>query len=326
MVQVLRGAYPGELTYPELARGIARITLDSAPAKRTMIRDIERLRRQGFDISTKMRGRFQMISLSPDKQTQAVPISDIQLLGLSLAQEMMEPLRGTVFWNGIRAFWNETMRAAPEETQRHFRRRRRQVIVRGTPAKSYAEKGGLLSTIYDAQLAHREVEIVYTKPGGQQEPRAIRPYCIAFFDGSIYIVAEDAEKDAFRTFKLDRIAKAIRRDTFFRPKADFDAQAYFSNSLSVFGNASQSREKPKRITARLLHPKAVSLLAERPLHPEQTIQQNDQGETILTIPSVYQSEFVRSILVYQDEIEILSPKSCRQLMQRTLGRMMANYQ
>jgi len=324
-VQVLRDAYPGRITYQELSRRIAEATREKGPAKRTMIRDLERLERQGFDIHLEMDGRHQTISLAPDQRQQATPISDIQLLALSLAQEMMEPLRGTVFWNGIRTFWNETTRTAPQETRRHFRRRRRQVIVRGTPAKSYSAKGGILSTIYDAQLNHREVEIDYTKPDNSSGTRAIRPYALAFHEGSIYVVAEDAAKQAMRTFKLDRIERAQRLDSFFRPKADFDVGEYFAESLSVFGAQQSSREKAKRITARIRNPKALAFLSEKPIHPDQEITLKD-GEPILTIPAVRESEFIRDILAYQDEIEILSPASCRTKMRKTLQRMLSAYE
>ncbi len=325
VVQVLRNAYPGRITYPELSHRIADITLEKGPAKRTMIRDLQRLQRQGFDIHLEMDGRNQTISLSPDKRQEATPISDIQLLALSLAQELMEPLRGTVFWNGIRTFWNETTQKAPEKTQRHFRRRRQQVIVRGLPAKSYSDKGGIVSTLFDAQLHNREVEIDYIKPGGTVEPRTIRPYALAFYEGSIYIVAEDATKEEFRTFKLDRIARATRLDTFFKRDADFDVQEYFGESLSIFGLTNNDKEKPKRITARIRNPKAVAFLTETPLHPDQQLETNARGETILTVPAVHESEFIRRILCYQDEIEILTPKSCRDKMCQTLKSMIANY-
>jgi len=323
-IQVLQNAYPGELTYQDLSWEISEITREKGPAKRTMIRDIERLQRQGYDIHLRMEGKFQMISLAPGEKDSDLKITDIQILGLSLAQELMEPLRGTVFWNGIRALWNEIIRRVPQQTQQHFRRRRRQVIVRGAAAKSYAEKAGILGTLYDAQLSHREVEIVYTKPGGHGEPRTVRPYCTAFFDGSIYVVAEDADIDELRTFKLDRIERASRCDRFFSPREDFDAQEFFSASLSVFGR-NDKRLKPKKITAKILHPRAASLLAERPIHPDQTIELTETGEYYLTIPSVFEDELIRAALPFRDEIEIVSPKSCRAKMERTLRAMLGRY-
>lgn len=79
------------------------------------------------------------------------------------------------------------------------RLKRQNVIVRGMPAKSYSDKGGILGTIFEAQLAHREVAIVYNKPSeGKALPlRTIRPYSLAFYQGSIFIVAEDAGKASY---------------------------------------------------------------------------------------------------------------------------------
>jgi len=145
MVQVLKNAYPGELTYQDLSWEISEITGEKGPAKRTMIRDIERLQRQGYAINLRMEGKYQMISLLPGDRDSDLKITDIQILGLSLAREMMESLRGTVFWSGVQALWSEIIRRVPEETQRHFRRRRQQVIVRGAAAKSYSKKGGVLT-------------------------------------------------------------------------------------------------------------------------------------------------------------------------------------
>lgn len=325
IVQILGSAHPKELTYAELARRITEITRDREPTKRTLLRDIERLQRQGFDIHAVQRGRYTMLSLAPDEQRQSIPISDIQLLALSLAQELLEPLRGTVFWNGMRTLWNEAMRNAPENTQRHFERRRRHVIVRGSPAKSYADKGGILSTLFEAQLSHREVEIVYATPGkaiNKTPARTVRPYTMAFYHGSIFIVAQDAAKESFRMFKLDRIAKAKRLDTYFQPSADFDPSEYFQHSMSVYAGG---EETPCRMVLRIDR-KVSAHIAEQPWHPEQTLEERKDGDFLLTLPSVFESEVIKRALGYRDQVEILEPKSARKRMRETLSDVAKLYE
>ena len=99
--QILAGVYPNGLTWKELADKVADRTLEKPPCKRTLIRDIQLLERQGYDIHEERADRKTVLSLAPQDKTDKLPITDIQLLGLSIAQEMMErcvePFSGTEF-------------------------------------------------------------------------------------------------------------------------------------------------------------------------------------------------------------------------------------
>ncbi|QGJ70063.1 Transcriptional regulator [Planctomycetales bacterium 10988] len=291
---------------------------------RTVRRDLQALQMAGIHVDTEEVQRGTVWKLSQDlKDRPTVSPSLTELLALAMVRELALPLNGTPYWQGLEALWNRLRETIPESVWKHFDRRRQMFTVRGTPVKSYVKQEGIMATLNRAILQNRIVEIDYqSRTQDSFKTRKIKPYAIVFFKGSLYVLAADCQDppDAeVRHFKLDRFHKATTLDDYFKPPEDFDPEEHFSDSIGIFksGEAQEFRIR--------LHQEVVLWVGETPWHPKQRIEQNEDGDAILIIPSAYEEEIIPQVLALNVKAEILAPQACRERMAQLLQHLAKSY-
>ena len=292
---------------------------------RSVRRDIEALQSAGIDIGAHEIQRGKVWKLGPNfKGTHKITASATELISLSLSRDLLHPLAGTTFWQGIESFWNKIRESLPESVMKHYEKYRQTMHVLGMPAKSYEKQRGMLSTLNRAILDHRVVEIEYQRAGAPKPTkRNIHPYGIAFYQSSIYIVADAAEAvdgdNPIRHLKLDRFRRATAMDDWFKPRAGFDVQRHLRESMGIFGGG-KSKTFKIRISAY-----AAPWVEEDPWHPEQTIKKARDGSITLTVKASHELEVIPRVLALGGEAELISPASSRKTIRETLARMTGNY-
>jgi predicted DNA-binding transcriptional regulator YafY len=192
------------------------------------------------------------------------------------------------------------------------------------PAKSYEKQQGMLKTINRAILEHRVLEIEYQRLGqSSATQRRIHPYGIAFYDNSLYVVADscDASDDEspVRHLKLDRFKKATALDDWFKPRADFDLEAHLQQSLGMFAGRKKKKFKIK------ISAYAAPWIEEDPWHPNQEIKHHVDGSMTLTVEASHDLEVIPRVLALGTEAELVSPASSRKVMADTISGMKTKY-
>ncbi|HAY79638.1 MAG TPA: WYL domain-containing protein [Planctomycetaceae bacterium] len=277
---------------------------------RTVKRDLEALQAAGIHVEANeiARGRVWKMGAGA-KGAHKITASATEMIALSLGRDLMYPLLGTPFWQGIESFWNKVEDQLPDAIWDHYYKYRQVLYVLGTPAKSYEKQHGMLKTINRAILEHRLVEIDYQKPGEPMSKRTIEPYAIVVYQSSLYIIAAaheiDVDGDRIRHFKLDRFRKATARDEWFKPVDESDLQEYVGRSVGIFSGGKTKNFKV-RISA-----KAAPWVIEDPWHAEQKVDQLKDGSIQLTVKAAHELEIIPRVLALGKEAELLSPKSCR---------------
>jgi predicted DNA-binding transcriptional regulator YafY len=292
---------------------------------RTVRRDLEALQAAGIDVANHDSPRGRVWKFGPQAK-EAVPItaSATELIALSLSRDLLYPLAGTPFWQGIESFWNKIREALPEGVWSHYEKYRRVLYVRGMPAKSYEAQHGILSTINRAILEHRVIEVEYQKPEVETpRKRKIEPYAVVFYQSSLYIVAgapEIAEGEGrIRHFKLDRFKKAVALDEWFKPPEGFDPQEHLARTLGIF-SAEDSQEFQIRVSS-----VAARWVMEDPWHEEQEIEPNADGSLILKVRAGHEMDVIPRVLALGDQAEVLAPESCRRKVAEMVKQMSALY-
>ncbi len=79
--------------------------------------------------------------------------------------------------------------------------------------------------------ASREVHFGYQNHQGLASARAVAPYAVRHHDGRWYLLGFCQQRQALRTFRLDRIADLILLEVTFEPPENFDARAYLQASM-----------------------------------------------------------------------------------------------
>ena len=321
--QLLEAARFGK-TLPELRSAlIEELGLDDL-SERTVRRDLEALQAAGFDVDVGAEDRGSVWRLGDRlRKLPEIGASVAELVALSMGRDLLLPLSGTPFWQGIETLWQKMRGSLPEAVWSHFDERRAGVVVRGMPAKSYADQKGVLDTLNRAILQHRWVEIEYrsaSQPEGRR--REIAPRALVLYRNSLYVVADAAEDEPSappRHWKLDRFAKAATLDRRFEPRGDFDAAAHFSGVLGVYRSG-------KRCDATVrLSTSAARWVAENPWQPEQALTPQPDGGVELQLSDVDVEDLLPRVLALGADAEIVAPPDLREALRQRLAAALARY-
>lgn len=291
---------------------------------RSVRRDLEALQSAGIDVDSHEAARGKVWKLgSQARGTFKVTASATELIALSLSRDLLYPLAGTPFWQGIESFWTKLREELPEAIWKHYEAYRQTLYVRGISAKSYEKQQGFLSTIHRAIVEHRLVEIDYTPAGKDQQTRVIEPYAVVFYHSSLYIIAAAHEipvgQERMRHLKLDRFSRATGLDKWFTPDEKFDLQKYLGEGLGIFSGG-KGMDFKVRISAR-----AAKWVLEDPWHPAQQVTTHADGSITLVVKAAHDLEIIPRVLALGAEAELLSPASARKAIAGMVAQLAQKY-
>jgi predicted DNA-binding transcriptional regulator YafY len=329
VLEILQSSRYGKTTR-ELADEVVRYMGLASVSLKSIERDVKFWQGYGFPINShKTADRERRVVWKLDQSYIDLPklqISVLELLAFAVGRELLIPLAGTPYWEGIQMLWNRMRESLPEPVWEHFERLRPSLVVRGAVSKSYADKEGMLSALNRAIYQHRVTAIRYQGLGRPEpEDRMIEPHAIVLSEGNIYVVATDAGQDRgeFKLFKLDRLSRATPRDQHFKPREDFDPDELFAASVGVFRSG-----KPQSFRIRVSGD-AARWVVEEPLHPNQVVrpssEDNDVADLVVEIPSAHEEEIIPRVLALGDQAEVLEPQSCRKAMRQIAARLVETY-
>ena len=184
----------------------------------------------------------------------------------------------------------------------------------------------LFEKVTRAVMELRTLRFEYRKIDGEHwEPRSIRPFHIADFDGGWYVIGYDEGRKARRTFALHRM-KAVRvmKTKFLRP-ADFDLNKHLGGSFGVW-HTPQNGKTRHRIRLRFTG-WAARMVSERRWHPSQEAKwigkKEETLEMIMDLSSF--EEISRWILSWGPQVEVMEPEGLREEILKALEEARANY-
>lgn len=290
---------------------------------RSIRRDIEALQIAGIDIQTEDRPSGKVWRLGERARSgYEISFTAAELMAMALAKDLLMPLSGTVIGQGVSGFWAKVEAGVPAATYQHFEEYRKTFVVSGLPAKSYEEYHGIIKTVQRGILEHRHLEIQYAGPAKKSELRTIAPLGIILDHGSLYVVSNDPALDTdsdFRHWKVDRINKASILDSYFTPPDDFELSKYTEKGIGVFARGESKQYEIK------LSERAGAWVSEDPWHPEQSLEQTEEGGYLLTIHAAHDLEVFPRVLALGVDAILLSPNDSRQRLQTALKDIYANY-
>ncbi len=320
--------------------------------ERTVRRDVEALQVAGYDIVTEQTQRGKVWKMGrTDRGIHSISASATELIALSIGRDLLYPLVGTSYWQGIESFWNKVREVLPDGVYEHYQRYRKTLCVFGTPSRKYESKEGILRAINRAVSEHRVVEIVYQSVGKPETERMIEPYGLAVYQSSIYVVAAASEvtdpEQRLRHWKLDRFQKAHVTDQYFRVDPSVNLESHLGKSIGIF-----SGEQTESVIIRLGQ-RAAGWVREDPWHPDQILQPENElqesetdGESegegapegedaeaakpgaatwLFTVPAAHPRELLPKVLALGSDAEVLEPASFRNAVQEVVGRLAATY-
>jgi predicted DNA-binding transcriptional regulator YafY len=92
---------------------------------------------------------------------------------------------------------------------------------------------GLLTALATACRGHEVLTLSYTSRDGTASERRAEPYRLVHTGYRWYLLARDAARDDWRTFRVDRIGEARPTGVRFVPRDPPDAAAFVANSVTT---------------------------------------------------------------------------------------------
>lgn len=229
---------------------------------RTLRRDIDRLRQLGYPIhaSSGVAGGYAF------RAGQSLPpllLDDEEALAVAIALQIAAA--GTV--SGVE---ESSLRALVKlEQVMPARLRRRTDALRSAilPMQRIGPTidAGVLATLATACRDQLQVGFHYRDLRGQGSVRTVEPHGLVHTGNHWYLVAWDPARDAWRTFRIDRVEGVPRAGAHFAPRAApaGDLRAYVSGVMAgVQHQGDQARvvlHRPHAVMARSIPPSAATL-------------------------------------------------------------------
>jgi predicted DNA-binding transcriptional regulator YafY len=265
---------------------------------RTLRRDIDRLRSLGYPIegTAGVAGGYQ---LAAGAELPPLSLADDEALAVSIAlRTAASRATGAIDEAALRALV-KLERVLPPRLRRRANALRASIVLlerRGPQVSSET-----LATLAGACDEHHRVELAYGDRNGNTSERVVEPAGLVHTGRHWYLVAWDAGRGDWRTFRVDRITAATMGDRFAPrpPPADGDLSAYVSRSVSTDAYPFQARvmlEAPLEKMAEHISPKSGVL------------ERLDDSRCVLTLGGRSLDSLARWISIMGVEFQVLEPR------------------
>ncbi len=199
---------------------------------RTLRRDVERLRSLGYEVhsSSGVEGGYR---LGPSTILPPLALEDDEAIAIALG---LATSPGT----GVSGSADASMRAAAKlERLLPDGLRQRLTAVRASIVSLQGGVSvagmGMVSIAAEACVARRELQFFYRNHSGMESVRTVEPHGLVYREAKWYLVAWDKEREAWRTFRLDRASSLLTTQRHFawRQLPEEGMATYVSRGLAV---------------------------------------------------------------------------------------------
>lgn len=158
------------------------------------------------------------------------------------------------------------------------------------------------------------VKMQYQKFGNEdRQEYEFAPYIIKEYRNRWYVIGKEYEKNALRTFSLDRVVEVTETGEAFRPDPEFDAQTFFSHSVGI----TVTTEKPEEVEL-WFSPRITPYILTQPIHSSQRVVKQDDGSLVIHLKVLVTIELISTILGFGDDVKVNAPGHLKSKVKQAL--------
>jgi proteasome accessory factor B len=158
------------------------------------------------------------------------------------------------------------------------------------------------------------VTLHYRKLGERKgAERIVDPYLLHVQSGAVYLIGFCQQRNAIRTFLLDRVTDAARTGALFAARAPFAASALLQGAIGPWEG------KPQYIQLRF-DAEVAELAAERQMHPTQTTQLRSDGALDVALRAPVCPPLITWLLGWGQHVRVVSPAALAERVRRAHAR------
>ena len=174
-----------------------------------------------------------------------------------------------------------------------------------------------LPQLYDCILKKQTLRFMYDNIyNSEQKQYLVDPYLLKENKGQWYLIGWNEERDAYRTYALDRMIQLEKSDNGFERKPDFNADQYFTNSVGIMVGTAE----PEKVVLEIYAP--FSLMVEaHPLHASQQIIEKTENQIRIELYIINSVEFQLQVLGYGEYARVIYPDTLKGVLKERIGEM-----
>lgn len=175
--------------------------------------------------------------------------------------------------------------------------------------------------VASAVLERRRVAFDYlARSTNERTHRVVSPQRLTHYRDNWYLDAYDHDREALRSFSVDRIQHARVQDQSARDLPDDELDQHLASSYGIFSGA------PKGMATIVFSAKAARWVADEHWHSKQEGQFLPDGRYQLKIPYSNAKELLMDVLRYGADAEITEPVSLREQANTLLQLALSAYE
>ncbi len=291
-------------------------------SRRTIFRDIEKLRQSGLRIAfDENRQGYQFeesqFLLPADLTTEEV------LALITLCQDMADDQKGLHYLEPARTAAFKLASVLPRKMRKYIGDSIELRHIRIGPTANLEGTENCYELISQALQNRQTVRIQYRSFTDQESiSTELNPYCIFFSRRSWYVIGYSFLHDEVRTFHLKRFKKIeIVPDSEYEIPAGFSLDSYLGNAWHMIREKDQAFHVVVRFA-----PLVAGNVAEIQWHKTQRIESQPDGSILFHADVEGLNEIVWWILGYGRQAEVLEPPELRQKIMEHIQALMQQYQ
>lgn len=272
--------------------------------KRTVQRDLNVLQ-DIFPISHEQRDRGKRFwKLAHNTvESEQLQLTMTEMLSLFLSQQLLLPLAGTQFGDGLQTAVQKIRALLPARALTYFECLDESFFIKSLANHDYSGQDKEIRIINEAILSQKVVKVIYRSASkGREVISEFHPYGMVLLHASLYCIGYLACYDEVRTLKVARIKGLTRLEKTFEKPADFSLAGHFQGAFGVFQTG-----KKQKIRAEFTGWAATNL-REMQWHPSQQIAKDAGEKVVATFELGNTVEFKRWVLGFGRHARVLAPK------------------
>lgn len=244
---------------------------------------------------------------SPDKRLPSFELSSGEIFALTLGKEMLSIYTGTSFEATLRSALEKISERLPEKV--HVDPEEIKSVIRFRASAIVPLSAKLFSDMNRACDLQQQIDLTYFAASkGETTSRIINPQCVLHDRGTWYVVAYCNSRKAMRMFALHRIKDYKILDTTFEGMPVDELNKWIDAAFQI-----EHGERTYEVVIKFA-PHSARYIRERIWHPQQSIEDFEDGSCKMSFPAASLDEVVRWLAPYGPDSVVLEPPELRRMV------------
>jgi predicted DNA-binding transcriptional regulator YafY len=193
--------------------------------------------------------------------------------------------------------------------------------VRVIPHRTRRMDEHAFRSVCSAVLERKQLSFEYrARSTDEKTRRTVSPQRITHYRDNWYLDAWDQDRDALRSFSVDRISSARMLDADARDIDETQLDEHLAGSYGIFSGP------PKGWATIVFSAKSARWVADERWHSQQQGRYLSDGRYELKVPFSTSRELLMDVLHYGSDAEIIEPQSLREQAKSLLQLALSNYE